>query len=418
MQKIFYNAKIETIDEKASNAEAFLVNDENIVFVGSNEEVLQMKQDDTKLVDLKNKTVLPAFFNDGLCLFGMIEQKLKESGKEKLIVSNEDIDENYENFPNYETYKKEFVKLQKQLIKLGVGTVKELFVSIKAFAFWKKLANDGEIKIDMIGYVDYKSSKKVMDENCRSYRKYKNHFRLGGYTVSIDGSMLEKKAWLNKPYKHEKGYVGYSEYFDEELSFLFKTALEEKKQLLVFTHGDRAVDQFLRCFEETVKKEKVEDVFKPIAMNCGLLSKKQLQKMKEIGVVPSFNVLEFAGNEDYFKKTIGNGKLKNMQPFLNSKETGLKFLVHGFANDFVSNVEILKKVSERKKHGLFETAQAVSFDEMLKESFLNSANSCFDFEQKGSLESGKYANFVVFDEDAANLKSDSKIDLYIFAEKV
>ena len=102
-----------------------------------------------------------------------------------------------------------------------------------------------------------------------------------------------------------------------------------------------------------------------------------------------------------------------MQPFLNSKETGLKFLVHGFANDFVSNVEILKKVSERKKHGLFETAQAVSFDEMLKESFLNSANSCFDFEQKGSLESGKYANFVVFDEDVANLKSDSKIDLYI-----
>ena len=34
--------------------------------------------------------------------------------------------------------------------------------------------------------------------------------------------------------------------------------------------------------------------------------------MKEIGVVPSFNVLEFAGNEDYFKKTIGNGKLKKM----------------------------------------------------------------------------------------------------------
>ena len=55
---------------------------------------------------------------------------------------------------------------------------------------------------------------------------------------------------------------------------------------------------------------------------------------------------------------------------------------------------------------------------MSKESFLNSANSCFDFEQKGSLESGKYANFVVFDEDVANLKSDSKIDLYIFAEKV
>ena len=43
-----------------------------------------------------------------------------------------------------------------------------------------------------------------MDDNCRSYRKYKNHFRLGGYHITLDGLLLNKRACLTKKYPKEK----------------------------------------------------------------------------------------------------------------------------------------------------------------------------------------------------------------------
>ena len=85
MQKIFYNAKIETIDEKASNAEAFLVNDENIVFVGSNEEVLEMKQENTEIIDLQKAYVYPTFFDTNASIYQMIEDNLKSAKLENKV---------------------------------------------------------------------------------------------------------------------------------------------------------------------------------------------------------------------------------------------------------------------------------------------------------------------------------------------
>ena len=154
MQKIFYNAQILTMDRNNSKAEAFLVNDENIVFIGTNEEVLQMKKDDVELVDLKQKKVMPNFFNDNLSIFRMIEELLLSRKKEKSIENNADINDEYSNFKNFEIYKKEFLKIQKSLIELGIATVKELFVNEKSFAFWKKIADEQLLKIDVIGYVD------------------------------------------------------------------------------------------------------------------------------------------------------------------------------------------------------------------------------------------------------------------------
>ena len=76
MQKIFYNAKFYTLNDGEEVAEAMLVNDGIIVFAGKKDEVFSMKTEDTKLVDLKEKSVLPAFFDMNLSLFKIIENRI------------------------------------------------------------------------------------------------------------------------------------------------------------------------------------------------------------------------------------------------------------------------------------------------------------------------------------------------------
>ena len=63
MQQIFYNAKIITMNDAMPEANSFLANDGAVVFVGEKQEVLDMKTDDTKLIDLKGLTVFPSFFS-------------------------------------------------------------------------------------------------------------------------------------------------------------------------------------------------------------------------------------------------------------------------------------------------------------------------------------------------------------------
>lgn len=409
MQQIFYNAKIHTFAESGFEADAFLVNDGSIVLVGLKDEVFELKRDDVKLVDLKGREVYPSFFSIDTSIYSMIESNLKNAKKEKSLEDNNEVDENYEKFDNFEIYKKEFLKIQKQFLSVGITTVQELYVSGKEFVFWKKLSEANLLELDIIAYIDIKNAKQVMDNNCRTYRKYKNHFRLGGYSLSIDGNILDIKAWLKKPYKHEGGYVGFSEYYDEQLSFLIKTALEEKKQLVVETNGDKAVEQFLRVFEEVVKKEKIEDNFKPIALKCNILNRKQLLKMQELQISPSFQFDDIILHKKELRKILGRARANKLKPIATLKKQNLPFLLQCDRNEIVAPFELAKSISTENAD-ILSNLQKIEYDDALNVLILNSAKSLFDQDQKGTIENGKNATFVVVEDNKV-------LETYIMGEK-
>lgn len=61
MDTIFYNGNLYTVDPAIPHAEAVAVKNGVIVRVGSNEDVLALKTDETNLVDLNGKLMLPGF---------------------------------------------------------------------------------------------------------------------------------------------------------------------------------------------------------------------------------------------------------------------------------------------------------------------------------------------------------------------
>ena len=58
---IYFNGTIITVDANETIAEAVLVEDGKIVKVGTNDEVLALKDENVNLVDLEGKTMLPGF---------------------------------------------------------------------------------------------------------------------------------------------------------------------------------------------------------------------------------------------------------------------------------------------------------------------------------------------------------------------
>ncbi|MDU4891358.1 MAG: amidohydrolase [Clostridium sp.] len=78
MDIIFYNGIIKTMNLKQPTAQAIAIKNNIIYKVGTNEEVLALKNEDTEVVDLKGKLVFPGFNDSHLHLlhFGLLLQNL------------------------------------------------------------------------------------------------------------------------------------------------------------------------------------------------------------------------------------------------------------------------------------------------------------------------------------------------------
>lgn len=407
MQKIFHNGNILTFNKEQPEAKAMLVNDESIVLAGENEEVLEMKMDDTEVIDLGGKVVIPAFYDTNARIYELIEQNLKNANKENFLENNVEIDENYEKFVNFDAYCEEFLKIQDEYIRKGIFTVCEMGVNNKEFIFWKKLSESGKLIIDVIAYIDIITSKDVMDNNCRSYRKYKNHFRVGGYLFKLDGKLSEKKAWLTKNYKSEGNYKGYSYLLDEQLCFLIKSALEEKKQVVAEVNGNAALEQFIRCFEKVTTDKEFDDFMRPIAKNCNFATSSQVNRMKKLKISPSFELNEIKYNGDSISKSLGFFRSKSVLPVKLFKGADCDFLINSSDLAVPDIFELLKIASDRKtaKGKILGKKHIITFAEALESMIKHSSYFIFDGENKGELISGFRADFLVlsgtFDEISA-----------------
>jgi len=427
MQKIFYNANVHTLSE-SKKAEAFLINNGSIVFVGTNKEVLAMKTKDTKIVDMKNQTILPAFFAMFTQVFQVIENSLIQKNiidKNQIsVIDNDKEDGDYDKFENFEAYLNEFLILQENLLKLGITTLTEINLNKRSFVFFKKLSESEKLKIDVVGYIDIKNAKFVMDDNCKSFRKYTNHFRLGGYYIELDGDLTKKTAWLKKPYIHGHGYIGYGNYFDEQLKFIIKSAIDEKKQLLVHASGDMSVTQFVRCYSEAVNSDEVEDNYRPVIIGCNLIGNKEIEYLKQLKIALSFNLDEIRENDKKHWKIIGLRKY-NLKPVKLAYEKGIDVIFQSGNSMKINPIKIIQTALQRKTKDelVLGKKHKLTFSNALEILILNSSIYCFDDSYKGSIESGKQGNFVVLNhsiDDDLNINFDelSVLETYICGEKV
>lgn len=415
MQKIFYNAKFKAENGSQTPCEAFFVNDGKFVLIGPNDEVLQMKQDGVEEVDLEGRYVYPTFFDTNASIYQMIENNLKTANLTEFLENNEEIDENYEKFVNYDKYKQEFLKIQDEYISKGVTTIQEIDVGSKEFTFWKKISEEKLLVLDIIAYINFVTNKAVMDNNCRSFRKYRYHFRIGGYYIKLDGKILTSSAWISKPYRGTKDFKGYGHIFDEQLGIIIKTCYEEKKQLFVEANGDNAIEQFLRVFEEVKEKEKPEDLLRPILHSPTQLMKKHIAKIKEYGITPSLDFESFEKDYKTYKNMLGAIRRRRMMPLKMLYKNNINYINHS-ANLAVPDIgqilEVLKnnKFIKKQIQSSRQTLEGLYYDLLKTTSYIT-----FDNELKSSFEEGKLANFIVL-KDGADISNFDIEEVYLEAE--
>ena len=423
MQDIFYNGKIISNNENQDIMDAMIVNDGSIFFAGENEDVLNLKTDESNVVDLNQKIIYPALFDLYTNVFKRIDKKIKSAKTIQKIQFSDDIDENYENFENFDAYKNEYLKLEKQYIKNGITTICEIGIDKLAFAFWKKMADDKLLNIDVVGYVDLIDAKQVMDDNCVTYRKYRNRFRLGGYNIKIDERVQELKAWLTKPYAGTKSYYGAGAFYGEHLYYILKTALEERKQILFETYGDKALLEVLTVLSEIETKDKITDFYRPLFYGVNVLPRKSIDKLKHFDATLIFE--EYGKDETkQIKKFLGLRRAMKYHDYKFLQKNEMRYIVLNKQYSMQNFSSIINLWIERKK--CFKRFQK---NELFKQKFKqfiytlaynNPAYIFFDQDTKATIETQKRADFVVMSKDIFDFNQDVEKNVkavYVRGEK-
>ena len=253
----------------------------------------------------------------------------------------------------------------------------------------------------------------MMGELKKAYPPETSRLFFGAVKLFADGSIGGRTAAINGSYADEPENHGLL--LAERLNRYIKPTHSAALQLSVHAIGDRATeyvaDQIIAS-SENEKETASEDVRHRIE-HAELLNEELIQKLKAhnflIMAQPRF-ITEF-GNT--YRKNLGDAA-ETIQPLRTLMETGIPV---GFGTDYpvvdanpMLGIESAVNRTVKNSGVPLNEAERISFIDSLKAYTLMGAYGAFTEKLQGSLENGKFADFVVLDADLDAVKNRSHYD--------
>lgn len=235
---------------------------------------------------------------------------------------------------------------------------------------------------------------------------YKNHFKIGGVKITMDGSPQGKTAAFTSPYLTggpggEENWIGELTFPQDMVNQMVKKVYEMNVPLILHCNGDAAIDGFLEAYEFA----RNGDYSKPwnvTTIHTQFLRKDQIQKYVEYKVRPSFYTLHTYYFYEAHLKNRGFEQAQYISPMRDAIDAGLKPTNH---TDFVvaplDQMMMLWSAVNRISRDGAEVGlnQGVTPFEGLQAMTINVADQYDEADSKGSLTAGKRADLVILDKN-------------------
>ncbi|WP_224483839.1 amidohydrolase [Robertkochia aurantiaca] len=264
-------------------------------------------------------------------------------------------------------------------------------------------ADRGKLKLDVVSYIDYAFPQYMRSE--WNSDKYKNHYRIGGVKLTLDGSPQGRTAWRTEPYilppdGQQQGYKGYPAIpEDEKVQAIVDSAFANNWQLLAHTNGDAALDQLIRAVRASGGKYGNDDR-RTVMIHGQLVRMDQLDSLKKYDMVASFFPMHTFYWGDWYKEIIGPEKAQQISPIRSAIEKGVPVTSHTDAPVALPNLMMVMHTTVNR---VSRSGDVIGADESLtpyqalKAITAWSAWQHFEEERKGTLTKGKLADLVILD---------------------
>lgn len=225
------------------------------------------------------------------------------------------------------------------------------------------------------------------------------YLRILGVKVFVDGSLGARTALLSEPYQDDPNTCGVQVISGEELSRILEIATKLKLQVATHAIGDKAIDIVLKSYSSL-------DNVRECRHRVEHMSLVRDDQLIQAGVLGAIAVVQprFVMSDWWVVERVGLKRIRHVYPFnnINSK------LMMGFSSDApVEPVNPWETIYAAVTRGEYEgvplssytKGESLSLVDALHAYTYGSAYALFLEGIAGTLEVGKYADFIVVDKD-------------------
>ncbi len=239
-----------------------------------------------------------------------------------------------------------------------------------------------------------------------------------GIKLSADGALGSRGAWLLQPYADRPGHSGAATIPMTTVYQVSKAALKSGFQLGVHAIGDRAnrevLDQFEKAFDgkQSAARFRIE--------HAQHLSAEDIPRFAKLGVIASMQGIHMSSDRPWAIDRLGRERIvEGAYVWRKLKDSGA-VIINGTdvpvepVNPIASYYSLVtrKTLAGTPKNG-YEPAQKLTRMEALKTYTLDAAYGAFEEDSKGSIETGKLADFTILSHDILTVPEEQLLDVRV-----
>ncbi len=308
--------------------------------------------------------------------------------------------------PNRETQIRALKDAERLCFNYGLTTVNDAGLNKSTIELIDSLQQSGELSIRLYAMVsntsenlDYYLNKGIVKTEKLNVRSVK---------VYGDGALGSRGATLKAPYSDKEGHFGAMVTPVDKIEALAERIATTEYQMNTHAIGDSANIVVLRAYKKALKNKqdrrwKVE--------HAQVISGTDFDYFKD-GIIPSIQPTHATSDMYWAGDRLGEERVQGAYAFKTLLEkAGMVALGTDFpveqVNPFLTfYAAVARQDVEKYPEGGFQMKDALSREETLKGMTIWAAYSNFEETEKGSIEVGKFADFVILSDDIMTMPVD------------
>ncbi|NRD24564.1 amidohydrolase [Winogradskyella litoriviva] len=338
-----------------------------------------------------------------------------ENGELTGVLVDKAVDMVWSNWPTEYT-REDFVEAllvaQDMCFDLGLTTVDDAGLEQYAIELIDSLQNTGDLKMRVYAMVsasqdnlDYFLSKGTIKTDRLNVRSFKFY---------ADGALGSRGAMLREPYSDKPGHLGLMVTDLETLNKSAERIANSEYQMNTHAIGDSANRAVLETYNKVLKGKKDR---RWRVEHAQIVSEDDFELYKN--VMPSIQPTHATSDMYWAEDRVGEERIKGAYAYKQLLEAygkvalGTDFPVERVSPFLTFYAAVARQDLEHYPEGGFQMENALTREEALKGMTIWAAYSNFEENEKGSIEVGKFADFIILDKDIMTVEANEIPDIKV-----